>query len=167
MTDTDHARREFTLTWTLDASPDEVFRAWTDPEQLGWFYNDAQPTPDEPIEVDLTVGGAWRQQMIIDADTSYATGGIYHEIVPGERLVFSWGAEGGWPDLDRDHLDQSPLVTIVLSRVGDRTEMTTQIVLPESFVAATPAAWLQHIETGWRDTVDRLADALAPATSTT
>ena len=43
--DENEPRSEFTLTWTLDASPAEVFRAWTDPEQLGWFYNDQMPMP--------------------------------------------------------------------------------------------------------------------------
>jgi len=37
--------RQFTLTWTLDAPPPDVFRAWTDPAYLDWFYNDAQPRP--------------------------------------------------------------------------------------------------------------------------
>jgi uncharacterized protein YndB with AHSA1/START domain len=166
MTDTTHASREFTLMWQLDASPDEVFRAWTDPEQLAWFYNDGQPAPDESIEVDLMVGGAWRQRMILDEETSYTTGGIYREIVPGERLVYSWGAEGGWPELDPDNLDQSPLITVVLSRAGDGTEMTVHVALPEAFVAATPPAWLEHIETGMRDTVDRLVAALAATAST-
>lgn len=163
MTATDRAPREFTLTWTLDATPDEVFRAWTDPEQLGWFFNDAQPVPEAPIEVDLEVGGAWRQLMVIDQDTSYVTGGVYREIVPGERLVYSWGAVGGWPELDPDDLDASPLVTVALSRAGESTVMTVHMVLPESFVAVTPPAWLEHIEDGMRDTVDRLVSALASA----
>jgi len=163
MTDTTPIGREFTLVWTLDASPDDVFRAWTDPEQLGWFYNDGQPAPDEPIEVDLRVGGAWRQMMVIDEETSYVTGGIYQEIVPGERLVYSWGAEGGWPELDPDALDQSPLVSVILSRAGAGTEMTVHVELPAAFVAVTPAAWLEHIEIGMRDTVDRLVNDLAAA----
>ena len=48
MTDTEPTPREFTLTWTLDASPAEVFRAWTDPEHLQWFYNDNNPIPPDP-----------------------------------------------------------------------------------------------------------------------
>ena len=40
MTPTDETPREFTLTWTLDASPEVVFRSWTDPARLRWFFND-------------------------------------------------------------------------------------------------------------------------------
>jgi uncharacterized protein YndB with AHSA1/START domain len=92
MTATDHTPRSFTLTWTLDASPETVFGAWTDPARLDWYYNDRQPIPDEPIELDLRIGGMWRQMMVIDEETSYFTGGVYREIVPNERLVFAWGA---------------------------------------------------------------------------
>ena len=61
----------FTLTWTLDAPPAEVFRAWTDPAHLGWFFNPEQPIPDDPIEVDLRIGGVWRQRMVLDEQTAY------------------------------------------------------------------------------------------------
>jgi uncharacterized protein YndB with AHSA1/START domain len=92
---TDAQRREFTLTYTLDSSAAEVFRAWTDPEHLDWFYNDAQPRPAAPVELDLRVGGAWRQYMVVDEETSYFTGGIYREIEPNEKLVFSWERPAG------------------------------------------------------------------------
>src|SRR5215831_14886499 len=60
----------------LDAAPLAEADAWIDPDHLEWFYNDAQPLPDGPIELDLRVGGAWRQQMVIDETTSYVTGGV-------------------------------------------------------------------------------------------
>jgi uncharacterized protein YndB with AHSA1/START domain len=150
----------FTLTWNLDAPPADVFRAWTEPAHLDWFYNPEQPAPDEPIELDLRVGGVWRQRMVIDDDTAYDTGGVYREIVPGERLVFSWGAEGGWPALDRDRLDDSPLVTLTFAQDGHRTELTLVVEFPESM---TPHPWFSYAENGWRDTVDRLAHGLAVA----
>ena len=154
--------REFTLTYTLDAPAAEVFRAWTDPEQLDWFYNDTQPRPADPIEVDLRVGGAWRQYMVVDEDTAYFTGGIYRDIEPGEKLVFTWGAVGGWPDVDPDRLDDSPLVTVTLKESGGRTKMTVHVELPAAFATAQmPAGFLDHVETGWRDTVDRLVADVA------
>ena len=50
---TDEPQRHLTLSWTLDAPRTDVFRAWTDPDHLQWFYNPAQPIPDEPIELPL------------------------------------------------------------------------------------------------------------------
>jgi uncharacterized protein YndB with AHSA1/START domain len=100
--------------------------------------------------------------MIIDETTSYVTGGIYREIVPNERLVFSWGAVGGWPELDPDRLDEGPLVTVTLFQTRGRTEMTLVMELPASFSEQEqPEGWFDHMQVGWRDTVDRLVAALA------
>jgi uncharacterized protein YndB with AHSA1/START domain len=154
--------REFTLTYTLDSPAVDVFRAWTDPEHLDWFFNDAQPRPAEPIEVDLRVGGAWRQYMVIDEETAYFTGGIYREVQPNEKLVFSWGAVGGWPAIDPDRLDDGPLVTITLKESEGRTRMTVHVVLPEAFTNSDmPTGWLDYVERGMRDTIDRLVAVLA------
>jgi uncharacterized protein YndB with AHSA1/START domain len=157
--------REFTLTYTMDVPAAEVFRGWTDPEHLDWFYNDTQPKPNEPIEVDLRVGGAWRQYMVIDEDTSYFTGGIYRDIEPNEKLVFTWGAVGGWPEIDPERLDDCPLVTVTLKESGGRTRMTVHVELPAAFVEGdNPPGFLDHVEAGMRDTIDRLvADVAAHA----
>jgi uncharacterized protein YndB with AHSA1/START domain len=164
MTKPDRARREFTLSWTLDAPAAEVFRAWTDPEHLQWFYNPDNPVPDEPIELDLRIGGVWRQRMVISASTDFVTGGVYREIVPDEKLVFAWGATGGWPELDPERLDDSPQVTVMLSRVAGRTEMMVTVELPAHFSDAQVQEWLSMgVRDGWRDTVDRLAAALVRA----
>ena len=163
MTTTDATQRGFTLTWTLDASPAEVFRAWTDPEHLDWFYNDTQPLPSEPIELDLRVGGVWRQQMVIDEETQYATGGVYREIVPDRKLVFAWGATDGWPKLDTDRLDDSPQVTVTLREAGTQTEMIVRVALPDDLSQEAVEKWLSlGIRNGWFDTVDRLAARFAP-----
>ena len=161
MTTIDRTESEFTLNWTLDALPADVFRAWTDPAHLGWYFNDQQPTPTEPIELDLRVGGAWRQYMVIDESTAYFTGGVYLEIVPDERLVFAWGATDGWPKLDPERLGNSPVVTVTLDRVGERTELTLHVALPADLPDDGLRQWWSMIRDGWRDTVDRLPAQLA------
>jgi uncharacterized protein YndB with AHSA1/START domain len=153
------SRRSFTLTRSIDSPRDEVFRAWTDPERLGWFYNSDQPTPDEPIELDLRVGGAWRQMMVIDADTQYVTGGVYREIVPNERLVFAWGAEGGWPRLDPDDLDAAPQVTVTFEARAGRTDLTLRVELPAAMPDDGVPGWWRYAEHGWADTIGRLPEA--------
>ena len=164
---TDPARHDFTLTWTLDAPREQVFRAWTDAEHLGWYYNDQQPIPDEPIKVDLRVGGVWRQRMVIDDTTNFVTGGIYREIVEDERLVFTWGATDGWPKIDPERLDESPLVTVTLSQISGKTEMTVHVELPASISEAEVHDLLSlGIQNGWHDTVDRLAAKFASTSVT-
>ncbi len=164
---TDRTPREFTLTWKLDAPPADVFRAWTDPDHLDWFYNDEQPVPTEPIELDLRVGGVWRQHMVINESTAYFTGGVYREIVPDEKLVFAWGATGGWPELDPSRLDDSPLVTVTLSQAGGGTEMTLTVELPPSIHDGPMPQWFDYAPDGWRDTVNRLAASLASTSAAT
>jgi uncharacterized protein YndB with AHSA1/START domain len=163
MTSTDAAQRDFTLTWVLEASAADVFRAWTDPDRLGWYYNPAHPVPAEPIELDLRVGGVWRQYMVIDEDTAYFTGGVYREIVQDEKLVFAWGATDGWPKLDPDDLDGSPTVTMTLSTDGARTEMVVHVEVPARLADDGLAGWWAYAESGWRDTVDRLASTMPGA----
>jgi uncharacterized protein YndB with AHSA1/START domain len=160
VTTTTPANREFTHTWSLDAPPAQVYRAWTDPRHLDWFYNPEQPAPTDPIEVDLRVGGAWRLTMVIDADTRYPTGGIYLEIVPDQRLVFAWGATDGWPALDADRLQDSPQVTVTFEAEGGRTALTVHVEFPKTLADDGLPNWWKHAETGWHDTVDRLVAAI-------
>jgi hypothetical protein len=81
--------------------------------------------------------------------------------------VFAWGATSGWPELDPDRLDDSPLVTVVFSQVGGRMEMMVTVELPARLPAARVEEWVSlGIRDGWRDTVDRLVATLA-RTSTT
>ena len=94
MAPTYHLDRGFTLTRMLDAPPDVVFQAWTDPAHLDWFFN-PDTRPDAGTQVDLRVGGAWRQHMVIDETTQYMTGGVYTEIVPNRKLVFALGRPWG------------------------------------------------------------------------
>ena len=165
MTTTDTPRQDFTLTWTLDSPPPDVFRAWTDPDQLEWFYNDQQPIPTEPIELDLRVGGVWRQKMVIDQDTAYFTGGVYREIVTDEKLVFTWGATDGWPEIDLERLDDSPLVTVTFADEGGGTHMSVRVEVPATLVDDHKPGWWSMVEQGMQATVDRLAAKLATSSA--
>lgn len=180
MTATYDLHRGFTLDRHLDAPRERVFRAWTDPDYLGWFYNDTAPLPAEPIEVDLRVGGAWRQEMVIDETTSYTTGGIYREISPVEMLAFSWGAVGGWPTLTKNQIRDAPFVTVILEESGEPddpsaaqradnargttgTNMTFILALPDHLTEQQVGAWNEmEIEENWGLTLDRLVSAMSP-----
>ena len=145
----------FSLSREFDAPPMAVFEAWTKPELLGWYFNPDNPVT-VPLSVDLRVGGQWRQQMVIDAHTNYITGGVYREIVPGRRLVFSMGAVGGWPALSLDALDEAPLVTVEFSDIGGRTRMDLRLELPPGYVDERFGATLDQMRAGWGMTIDRL-----------
>jgi uncharacterized protein YndB with AHSA1/START domain len=146
----------FILTRVLAAPRDVVFTAWTDPDRLQWFFSDLS-APDEPITVDLRVGGSWKQKMVVNESTSYLTGGVYREIVPVEKLVFVWGATDGWPEIDPDHLENSPVATIAFTELGPKTEMVFRLDLPEHLSDAGVSEWLATgVREGWGETLDRL-----------
>ena len=159
MSDTD--RRQIVVTRTFPVPRAEVFRAWTVPSELEWFLNPEQPRPAQPIEVDLRVGGAWTVPMVIDEETSYTTGGIYLEVVPDELIVFAWGAEDGWPKLDRADLLAGPVATIVFEDLDGDTassRATMTLALPDTMPDAEVEQWLARgIGNGWRMTVERLS----------
>ena len=78
----------------LPADRETVFRCWTDPVHLARWFG---PTPDHstPIAViDLRVGGRYRIGMSkgIEAET-HIVGGVYREISPPAKLVFTWAWE--------------------------------------------------------------------------
>jgi uncharacterized protein YndB with AHSA1/START domain/uncharacterized glyoxalase superfamily protein PhnB len=160
--------RSFTLTRIFAAPRHAVFTAWTDPEHLAWFYNPDMPTPTTPIEVDLRLGGTWKQQMIVNSDLGYPTGGIYLEIVPDERLVFRWGAVGGWPDLDGGNERTAPVVTVQLNDRGAETELVLTVQFAETLdIDEVRKLILGGLREGWGATIDRVKDstALIPVTS--
>ena len=158
--------RGFTLLRTLAVPPDDVFRRWTEPGQLTWFFNPSASLPTAPVEVDLRIGGAWRQLMVEDEFTKYVTGGIYREIAPVEKLVFSWGAVGGWPEIEMAKLDDVPLVTVILDETdaaeekGDAraaTDLYLSVALPDHLTEQQVHAWDDAgIEENWGKTLDRL-----------
>lgn len=162
MSPSEPAARGFRLTRVLPAPPSEVFSAWTEPEHLAWFYNPAMPTPEAPIEVDLRVGGVWRQQMVVNDDLQYPTGGVFLEIVPNERLVFRWGANGGWPELAGDHERDAPVVTVDLREVPEGTRLELGVTFPDHLDDETVRGLIEGgTRAGWGATIDRVAQSTA------
>ncbi len=160
MTATTELERGFTIVRRLDAPRELVFEAWTDPDQLHWFAG-AAPSPSRPTTVDLRVGGAWRLHLVENESRSYLCGGIYREIVRPERLVFTWGAVGGWPELDLDHLEDSPIVTVTLNDLGGTTEMVFHLGLGDHLSEdQVRASFATGMRDGWSDTLDRLPEHL-------
>lgn len=148
--------RGFTLTRHLAAPRELVFDAWTDPDQLHWFAG-APPDANEPAVVDLRIGGAWQVRLVESEDRSYLCGGIYREIVRPERLVFTWGAVGGWPAIDPERPEDTPVVTVTFNDLGDATEMIFELELSDHLSADEVRAWFDlGIQQGWSATIDRL-----------
>ncbi|MET0780985.1 MAG: SRPBCC family protein, partial [Microbacterium sp.] len=103
----------------LDATPAAIWDAWTNPDEAAqWLHPVGTSTPRETVQIDARVGGRYSYTMVNDAtgETS-PTGGVYREVVPLKKLVFTWGN----PD---DDVDESPVVTVTIDDLGELTRMT-------------------------------------------
>lgn len=134
---------------TYAASRERVFRAWTVPENLKIWFGVADGYTTPIAEVDLRVGGRYRLGLKPpDSDDLLIVGGVYREVLPPEKLVFTWN----WEAAPADAPDT--LVTIEFHERGDSTEL---VLKHEYFTAAE--ARDQHTE-GWEACLDRLTKKL-------
>src|SRR5699024_3878549 len=112
----------FTITRRLAASPEQVWHAWTDPDAIAaWWHPRDTSTPRDEVHVDLRVGGSYRYTMVNDhSGERVVSGGVYLELDPHRRLVFSWGEP-------EDEPNESPVVTVTLEPTDDGTDMTFEL----------------------------------------
>jgi len=135
-------RRSFT------APAERIFQAWTQKEQFSkWF----SPTKEFKIIVhamDVRPGGNYRVEMQAPDGKLHIVAGIYREVNPPEKLVFSWSWE-----TDPEHGETE--VSLEFVSVGKGTELTlTQRFFP------TRTARDEHYK-GWTGCLDRLEESLA------
>lgn len=112
------------LNRTFAAPPKQVFAAFTNPKLLKQWW--APPgSRMRSAEINLQIGGSYRFGMWHPQKGEHYVGGVYREIVPYERLVFTWRWE--LPEMDIG----ASLVTIQLIPKGRYTELSlTQAKLP-------------------------------------
>jgi uncharacterized protein YndB with AHSA1/START domain len=137
-----------TLKRRLNATPAEVYAAWTDPEKIArWFAPPSVKAGTEQASVDARVGGRYRLSFTMQNGEYSEVGGIYRELVPNERLVFSWA----WHSTP----ERESMVTVSLKPDGNGTLLTLQ---HEQFF--DQAARDAH-ERGWSGMLANLENYLA------
>jgi len=93
--------RDLVINRVFDAPLQRVWSAWTDPEQLvQWFFPAGCTASDPHFEVKQ--GGSYRYTFVGDEGTVHRLRGVFHEITPHERLVFTqgWANEDGVVEQD-------------------------------------------------------------------
>lgn len=84
-------RPSLALTRRFRAPPEKVWAAWTEPQRLIDWFGPADIKPGSlRAELDLRVGGRYRISFDHASGEHSEVMGIYREVVPNERLVFSW-----------------------------------------------------------------------------
>ena len=85
--------REILMTRTFDAPRDLVFKAMTDPKAIPRWWGPAvySTTVDK---MDVRPGGAWRFVQRGPDGNQFGFNGVYREVLPPERLVYTFEFEG-------------------------------------------------------------------------
>ncbi|MCQ4120428.1 TIGR03086 family metal-binding protein [Rhodococcus sp. FXJ9.536] len=126
----------FDKTVVVPLDPDATFALVTEPERLRRWQTVA-------ARVDLRTGGGYRWTVV----PGHSAAGTFQEIVPGRRIVFTWGWEEG-----TDLPPGASTVTVTLTPTANGTEVR----LVHEGLNDEQAA--RHAE-GWNHYLDRLAAA--------
>jgi uncharacterized protein YndB with AHSA1/START domain len=102
------ANRELVLRRLLNAPREMLFRCWTEPALLTQWFT---PPPFQTIaaETDVRAGGASVITMRGPDGTEYPNRGVYLEVVPNERLVFTDAFTRAWEPSEK------PFTTVILT----------------------------------------------------
>jgi len=128
----------------INAPPDRVYAAWTEPAQLKeWWGPESVRTRNFAAEV--RVGGKYRWDLINQEDEEMSVFGEYRELVPEKKIVFTWK----WDD-EEIWENRTSIVTVELS---DR-EGGTELLLKHEQLPSEESRD-RHNE-GWNSVLDRL-----------
>jgi uncharacterized protein YndB with AHSA1/START domain len=158
---TEQASRIFEITRVYAAPRERVFQAFVDPALIAqWWGPDGFHTPQEKLVVEPSVGGRHHKVMVLDSPEIAAGMGVavgmefpdsarVVEIKPPELLVLSSEPQ---PEMG--------LVERTITRIEFHAEGAdrTRVVLVDGPYTEMMAP---HAETGWRQSFDKLAKALA------
>jgi uncharacterized protein YndB with AHSA1/START domain len=140
-------RPSLTLTRRFAAPPEKVYAAWAEPQKLAqWFGPGAVEEGSVKADIDLRAGGRYRISFTSNG-TYNEVGGVYREVVPNRRLVFTWA----WHSTP----ERESLVTITIKPEGRGTLLT---FLHEQFADETAR---NNHERGWTELLGKLESYLA------
>ena len=97
-------------------APEKVWRAWTDPETLKRWWGPGANDQVSLVQLDVRAGGRFRIVFGGRQGTDHEVQGVYREVVPNRRLVFTWT----WPNTTPE---RESIVTIVFRATAGGTEL--------------------------------------------
>ena len=133
------------ITRVFDARREDVFKAWTDPDELAAWYGPAHmDAPRERIRIDLRVGGRWELTMVQRGGTAeFSIGYDILELVEPELLVMR---SDPMPGIDSH---EPTVVRVEFHDHGPKTRMTLS--------DGPYPSGSSHAEVGWNAALDKLA----------
>jgi len=111
--------REIRLTRLFDAPRELVFEAMTKPEHVKRWWGCLGEGYSVPVcEIDLRIGGAWRF-VNRHPHGEAAFHGVYREIAPPDRLVFT--------EIFEEYPDVETVVSTAFTEEGGKTRLTATV----------------------------------------
>lgn len=136
------------LSRVYDASPGQVYAAWTQPEKLAKVLGAACSHVDD-VTVDPRVGGAYSLVMVKENGERLPVRGTYRDVQPGRRLSMTWTWE------EDDPADEQE--TLLTLDFHDRDGKTELVLTHERFANADSREKHSY---GWTAILDELTAAL-------
>ena len=151
----DYPRPIVRINRVFDAPRELVYKAWTDPKLMArWWGPHTFTTP--VCRMDLRPGGSIHIDMEAPDGSISAMTGVFQEVVPNEKLVFTsfayLGPPEGEPGLEA-------IATVIFAAQGKKTLLTWE----EKVIAYRPDFMqaLAGMEEGMKETLDKLGTFLA------
>ena len=141
--------REIRMTRVFNAPRDLVFQAHTDPKHIPHWLGPRRMTTTVDT-MDVRPGGAWRFVQRDPEGNEYGFRGEYREVVPPERLVYTFEFEG---------MPGHILVETVTFEEHDGKTTVTSMALFDS-VEDRDGMLESGMESGATESWDRLAELL-------
>jgi uncharacterized protein YndB with AHSA1/START domain len=145
---TTNEERSLTMSRVIEVSPDRVYEAFLDPNDLAaWLPPDGFSA--EVHEFEGREGGTFRISFTADTDEleEYASTfhGTYEELIQGERIVYTEAFETDDPGMTGEMT-----TTVTFEAVPDGTEITLrQAGIPENIP-------VENAREGWTNSLDNL-----------
>lgn len=137
--------REIVITRVFNAPPQLVFEAWTRPEHVQHWYG----TRDLALvvcQIDLRAGGTYRYVLRAASGQEYAFSGVYREIVPYTKLVYT--------DSFEDMPGHEAVVTLTLEEDNGKTRLMSRSLYQSE--EDRNAHIRSGMEQGMKETLSRL-----------
>ncbi len=142
------AKPSITLKRHIKAPPAKVFAAWTKAEQLVRWFGPHETVPETvKATLDVRPGGKFRASFKTVDGEYHEVGGVYRDVLPDERLQFTWA----WHSTP----ERESLVTLTFRPDGQGTMLTLH---HEQLFDQKAADGHTH---GWTGTLDKLEAVFA------
>ena len=141
--------RDLVLTRLINAPRATVYRAWTEPELLKqWFAPAPWTTPHAVL--DVRPGGACQITMRSPEGNDFPNSGVYLEVVPNEKLVFTDAYTRAWEPSEK------PFMTVIVT-LADESGQTRYTARARHWSDADRA---QHEQMGFHEGWSQCASQL-------